>query len=315
VNKLEFQRDAFIDEIYKKAKKDKNVFFLSADFGAPALDRFRKDLKNQFIHCGISEQNMVNVAAGLALEGKKVFMYAMAPFITLRCLEQHKCCSAIMKLPINTIVAGIGLGYADSGPTHYTTEDTASLKSLVGSKIYTASDAYSASLIAKHLIKNKIFSFSRLERLPVKKIYSKNNLKDKDINNGFKIFKSKNNSKKNLIITQGYQIQRLLELFEKNKIKSPKKFDIIDLFQTEPIPNGVKKILKNYKNIIIIDEQIRNSSLISSFGIIILESKISAKFKGFCLKDNYVFDNGGREKLLNENGISIVEIKNYLNRL
>ena len=90
---------------------------------------------------------------------------------------------------------------------------------------------------------------------------------------------------------------------------------VIDLFQTEPIPNGIKKILKNYKNIIIIDEQIKNSSLISSFGLIFLENKIAAKFKGFCLKDNYVFDNGGREKLLNNNGISVLEIKKYLNRL
>ena len=72
---LEFQRDSFIDQIYLSAKKNKDIYFLSADFGAPALDRFRKDLKNQFVHCGISEQNMVNVAAGLALEGKKVFTY------------------------------------------------------------------------------------------------------------------------------------------------------------------------------------------------------------------------------------------------
>ena len=95
-------------------QKNKNIYFLSADFGAPALDRFRRDLKNQFIHCGISEQNMVNVAAGLALEGKS-FYVRYGTFVTLRCLEQHKCCSAIMNLPINTIVAGIGLGYADSG--------------------------------------------------------------------------------------------------------------------------------------------------------------------------------------------------------
>ena len=74
------------------------------------------------------------------------------------------------------------------------------------------------------VIKNKFFSFSRLERLPVKKIYSKNNLKDKDINNGFKIIKSKNKSKKNLIITQGYQIHRLLELFEKKKLNKQINF-------------------------------------------------------------------------------------------
>ena len=203
-------RKTCLNTVYELAKKDKKILFIGSDLGPGVLNDFKKNIPERFFMEGVSEQSIIGLSAGLALEGKKVFMYAMAPFITLRCLEQHKCCTAIMNLPINTIIAGIGLGYADSGPTHYTTEDTACLKSLVGSKIYTASDAYSASLIAKHLIKNKFFSFSRLERLPVKKIYSKNNLKDKDINNGFKIIKSKNKSKKNLIITQGYQIHRLL---------------------------------------------------------------------------------------------------------
>ena len=56
-------RDIIIDEILKKAKKDKKIFFLSADFGAPALDRYRELVPNQFLHLGISEQNMVGVAA------------------------------------------------------------------------------------------------------------------------------------------------------------------------------------------------------------------------------------------------------------
>ena len=61
-NNLFFQRDAFITEIYKVAKKDKRIFFLSADFGAPALDQFRENLKKQFLHLGICEQNMVDFA-------------------------------------------------------------------------------------------------------------------------------------------------------------------------------------------------------------------------------------------------------------
>ena len=314
---LEFQRDSFIDEIYLSAKKNKNIFFLSADFGAPALDRFRKDLKNQFIHCGISEQNMVNVAAGLALEGKKVFMYAMAPFVTLRCLEQHKCCSAIMNLPINTIVAGIGLGYADSGPTHYATEDVGVLKNLIGSNIYTASDGYSAKMIAKLLVKKNIFSFTRLERLPIKKIYKNTNLSLTDISKGYKIFKSKTNSnlKKSIIIANGYQIHRIFELFEKKKIKYPEQFDIVDLFKNEPLPTSLIKVLNNYKNVIVIDEQIKNSSIISSLGTAVVESQNSFKIKGFYLYDNYVFDNGGREALLNNNGLSIKKINQYLNEL
>ena len=102
---------------------------------------------------------MIDMSAGLALSGKKVYVYAMAPFITLRCLEQHKCCSAIMNLPINTIVAGVGIGYADSGPTHYTTEDLASLRSLVGSNIYTASDPIVSKQIASYLCQKNLFSF------------------------------------------------------------------------------------------------------------------------------------------------------------
>ena len=314
---LEFQRDSFIDQIYLSAKKNKNIYFLSADFGAPALDKFRKDLKNQFVHCGISEQNMVNVAAGLALEGKKVFMYAMAPFVTLRCLEQHKCCSAIMHLPINTIVAGIGLGYADSGPTHYATEDVGILKNLIGSNIFTASDSESSKMIAKFLVNKNIFSFTRLERLPIKRIYKKKELSLIDINNGFKLFKSKIKSKlkKNLIITNGYQIHRIFELFEKKKIKYPDQFDIVDLFKNEPFPLKLVKTLDKYKNVIVIDEQIKNSSILSSLSTAVIENENRFKIKGFYLKDNYVFDNGGREKLLNNNGLSINQINNYLNNL
>ena len=136
---------------------------------------------------------MINVAAGLALKNKKVFVYAMAPFVTLRCLEQHKCCSSIMDLPIN-IVAGVGLGYADAGPTHYATEDQASLRSLIKSKVYTVSDSIAAERLAEYLLEKKEFSFSRLERLPVPNLYKEHNIKKIDIKNGYK-YLLKNNDK------------------------------------------------------------------------------------------------------------------------
>ena len=65
---------------------------------------------------------MLDVATGLALEGNKAFVYAMAPFLALRSIEQTKCGAGLMNLPICLISVGVGLGYADAGPTHYTTE-------------------------------------------------------------------------------------------------------------------------------------------------------------------------------------------------
>ena len=113
------QRDAFIEEITKKLNQDQNIYFLSADFGAAALDDLRERFPNNFLHCGISEQMMLDLAAGIALEGSQVFVYAMAPFLSLRSIEQTKCGAGLMNLPICLLSVGIGLGYADAGPTHY----------------------------------------------------------------------------------------------------------------------------------------------------------------------------------------------------
>ena len=163
----------------KKPKKTKNIILLSADFGAPALDKFRKNLKSQFVHTGISEQNMVNVAAGLALKKKSLCLCYGSFCYSWNCLEQHKCCSSMMNLPINTIVAGIGLGYADAGPTHYATEDQASLRSLIKSKVYTVSDSISAERLSRIFAGEKMsFHLPDLEKaLPVIDLYQKHKIK------------------------------------------------------------------------------------------------------------------------------------------
>ena len=153
VSSIKFQRDEFIKQIYAAAQKNKKIYFLSADFGAPALDDFRSKLKKQFLHLGICEQNMIDFACGMALEGNKIYTYAMAPFISLRCLEQHKTATCLMDANVCSIVTGIGLSYANSGPTHYSTEDFACLRSLSNCYIFTASDPEMAKLIAKESLK------------------------------------------------------------------------------------------------------------------------------------------------------------------
>ena len=120
-------RDVFIDEVFLPARKNKDIYFTTPDMGAPSLDKFRKELPEQFIHSGICEQHMISMAFfGLTLMDKTIFCYAMAPFITSRCYEQIKCSVAAMDRPV-CLVGWVGLGYADAGPTHYTTEDIATM--------------------------------------------------------------------------------------------------------------------------------------------------------------------------------------------
>ena len=83
-------RDTFFDSLIKARSEDDSVFILSADMDSFSLREFCERYPDHYLNVGVSEQNMINVAAGLALTGKKVFCYSIASFTTLRCFEQIK---------------------------------------------------------------------------------------------------------------------------------------------------------------------------------------------------------------------------------
>lgn len=306
MDKINYQRDEFISEIYKHAKKNKKIYFLSADFGAPALDNFRFKLKEQFLHLGICEQNMVDFACGMALEKNKVYIYAMAPFLALRCLEQHKTATCLMNANVCSIVTGIGLSYANSGPTHYSTEDFACLRSLSNCSIFTASDPITSKLIARQSLKINSPVFVRLDRKIGKNLKIKTDIND--ILRGYRFLK-KNKSSKTLIIGQGTILERSIEVYDQLAIKEKKNIDIIDLIRAKPFPLSLRKIIRKYKKIITIDEQTPQGSL----GSLIKENIDKPnKIISLSLSDKFIFENIGREKLLDKYGLSRGNIKNCI---
>ena len=142
-------RDSFFDALYDIASKDSDVILLVADMGAFSLERFREDLPTQYINVGIAEQNLVNVATGLALDGKKVFVYAIASFVTQRCYEQLKVNLSGMNLPIVVVAMGPGITYSSDGLTHFATQDIANIRALPNFKILSISDPVSSQEAVK----------------------------------------------------------------------------------------------------------------------------------------------------------------------
>lgn len=137
-------RDAFLDKICQKMADDPTIFFVSADFGSPVLDRIRAQFPERFVNVGIAEQNLINVSAGLAIEGFKVFAYAIAPFITMRCYEQIRVSLALLSVvrPMNVTLIGVGAGYSYvvSGPTHQCYEDLTLMRALPNVAVYSPAD-------------------------------------------------------------------------------------------------------------------------------------------------------------------------------
>lgn len=289
---MTLQRDIFIKEVYDALKVNKKIYFLSADFGAEALDCLRKDFPKNFIHCGISEQAMFDVATVLALEKKKVFVYAMAPFISLRAIEQIKCGPSMMNSPMTILSVGIGLGYADAGPTHYATEDFACLRSIIGTKIFAPSDNLTVKFLAKDIIKNdKCLNYVRLDRHPVQDNIS--NLSSKDFQEGFRIIGDFDKNKI-VFISHGKILNECLKVLKNNNDRC----FVVDLFRSKPVSKKLIIKLKNNKKIIVVDEQCLAGNLSSLVFEAFSNFKIYPKIKSVHLPEEHVFENGGRDYLL-----------------
>ena len=142
-------RDAFLWQLHAAMKADETIFLLSADFGSPVVDHIRSDFPGRFVNVGIAEQNLINIAAGLSLEGYKVFCYAIAPFITMRCFEQIRVNLALLSevrdLNVNLVGVGAGYSYVVSGPTHQCYEDLSIMRSLPNLRILSPSDHLTAA--------------------------------------------------------------------------------------------------------------------------------------------------------------------------
>ena len=83
-------RKIFINELIKAAKTNNKIILLVGDLGFRVIEPFVKKYPKQFVNAGVSEQNMMGLAAGLASEGNHVFVYSIANFPTFRCAEQVK---------------------------------------------------------------------------------------------------------------------------------------------------------------------------------------------------------------------------------
>ncbi|MEI6790888.1 MAG: transketolase, partial [Myxococcaceae bacterium] len=119
-----------LDSIYDLAKKDERVIFIGSDLGPTVLSNMKKEMPSRFFMEGISEQHIIGMAAGLAMEGFIPYVNTIATFLTRRCYEQIALDLCLQDLPVRLIANGAGAVYAPLGPTHLAIEDFAIMRAL-----------------------------------------------------------------------------------------------------------------------------------------------------------------------------------------
>jgi len=121
-------RDDFVRALCELAVDDPRVMLLTGDLGFGVLDEFAARFPAQYVNAGVAEQNMTAMAAGLALDGHKVYTYSIANFATLRCLEQIRNDVCYHDADVTIVSVGGGFSYGQLGMSHFATEDLAILR-------------------------------------------------------------------------------------------------------------------------------------------------------------------------------------------
>ena len=292
-------RNDFIAQLIKEARKNKDIFLLNGDLGYSVLEPFKKEFPQRYVNVGISEQNMMGVAAGLALSGKKVFVYSIVNFLTFRCLEQIRNDVCYHNLDVNLISIGSGFSYGSQGYTHHGIEDISLMNSMPNMRIYSPSNIKELSFLSKIIFKNKNPKYIRLPRNTL-------NFKTNKISG----FYSLNSNSDVNIISYGEIISECVEAVNLSKKKIgiyswPSLFNKLD-------QKKIIKLLKLSKVVIVVEEHIENGGL--GLFLTSIKNKYNLKTKIILAnvsKKNYGLI-GDRNFLLKKNKINAENIKNIL---
>jgi transketolase len=164
-------RDTFVKTLLAEAKKDPNIILMTGDLGFGVLDQFQKELPGQFINSGVNEQTMMGLAAGYASTGKRVFVYSIGNFPTLRCLEQIRNDVCLMNNSVVVVSVGAGYAYGSQGYTHHALEDIAVLRALPNMDVIVPADPHETVGITRLLVSTRNPAYLRLGKSNEPKIH------------------------------------------------------------------------------------------------------------------------------------------------
>lgn len=165
-------RQAICDVLMERARTDRDIVVLCSDSrGSASLAAFAKEYPGQFVEIGIAEQNLVTVAAGLALAGKKPYAASPASFLSTRSYEQAKVDVAYNGANVKLIGISGGVSYGALGMTHHSLQDFAAMCALEGMRVYVPSDHWQTQRLMEALGQDDKPAYIRVSRQASPEVY------------------------------------------------------------------------------------------------------------------------------------------------
>lgn len=311
-------RDALLQRILDAMASDSRLFFVCADFGSPVLDRIRERFPERFINVGIAEQNLINISAGLALEGYIVFAYAIAPFITMRCYEQIRVSLALLSevrpLNVNLIGVGAGFSYVVSGPTHQCYEDLTLMRAMPNMAIYSPADHVTSAALFDRCLALSGPKYLRLDAQVLPIVYADGN---PNLEAGFHTHR---HGRRICLVATGYMVHTAFKVADR-LAEAGEEIGVIDLFDLSGFdPELLSASLADYDGIVTLEEGFRGrgglDAMIFDF---CARRHLPARILNIGVEGGYRFELGSRSELheqvsIGENAVA-QRLTEFLNEL
>lgn len=284
-------RSGILDEVHYQMKADGNIYFLIGDLGFASVEMIQEDFPDRFINVGIAEQNMIGIAAGLALSGKKVYCYSIIPFLTMRCFEQIRNDLCYHNLDVTLLGAGAGMSYGILSSTHFALIDVGILRTLPNMIVFSPADEQEAVLGTKELAKPHGPAYIRIGQRVEPIIY--------DEPYEFKLGQGHvlvDGSKELVIFTSGpitHEVVKANQLLAK---ELQQQATLIDIHTIKPLDKElIKKYAQQAKNIFTVEEH----SVIGGLGAAVAEALAGTGYLGkltiIGTPDEFIKDVGGQQ--------------------
>jgi transketolase len=135
-------RESYGKTLVELGRQNKDIVVLDADLSPSTMTSFfAQEFPERFFNCGLEEQNMISIAAGLAASGKTVFATTFVVFVVCRCFDQLRLCLSQPKLNVKIVATHGGITVGEDGASHHAIEDLALCCALPGFTVIVPADA------------------------------------------------------------------------------------------------------------------------------------------------------------------------------
>ena len=282
-------RDLFVKKLYLNMIKDPSVILLTADLGFGAFECFEPYRNKQYFNLGISEQLMASMAAGLSIEGFKVYMYSIGVFPSFRCLEQIRNDISYHDCDVTIVTTGAGFSYGSLGMTHHCVQDIGVMMSIPNINILSPANNFEMEDI---LEKSSGLRYLRIDKsqLKLEPISSlKNNFIYCYFNNSYLP-----SHEKTLLLSHG-SIGSIAIPFLENKYNLD-FYSVACLNESEEL----LELCRRYKRIITIEEHSVVNGFFTFIVSLLAKNKVSAEIEYLSLPNEHFSIVGDQNYLRNE---------------